>query len=356
MPKVLLAALALAALTLTARAEDKALLIELPAGTLPRDISASSMVVGELRSGGGFYWLPTKGVVYVGGQKAESVSLNGDTIAGVAYDARNVTQAAIWQRAAEWRLLGSVVPNAAPCDSLLSSTYDTSDDGKVIVGLAWNGCNFARAFRWEEPTGMVDLGSTVAGASSRANGISGDGRVVVGWQEVPTGPRRGARWIDGQQLIFTGPSGIIGEAHAANRDGSVIVGQACEFASVADPFGNQQAWLWTSRDGVTCLQPPRVRVIDNFIGTALATSEDGRVVGGSHSFGLEAESVIWIDREPAYLRDYLRDHGVPDAFRGWVNTGFITGVSRDGRILIGYGAGPRDFQGFIVILPDGGRS
>ena len=101
---------------------------------------------------------------------------------------------------------------------------------------------------------------------------------------------------------------------------------------------------------MTCLQPPRIRVLDNFIGTALATSEDGRIIGGSHSFGLEAESVIWIDREPIYLKDYLRANGVPDAFEGWVNTGFVTGISRDGRMLVGYGAGPRDFQGFIVIL------
>ena len=53
---------------------------------------------------------------------------------------------------------GSVVPNAVPCDALLSSASARSADGKVIVGLAWNGCNFARAFRWEESTGMVDLG------------------------------------------------------------------------------------------------------------------------------------------------------------------------------------------------------
>jgi probable HAF family extracellular repeat protein len=346
--------LALSALTLTLRADDKTLFIELPVGALPSDISASGMVVGGLRSGGGFYWLPTTGAIYVGGQIADAVSLDGRTIVGTAADARNVTQAAIWQRAAEWRLLGSIVPNAVPCDALLSATYDTSDDGKVIVGLAWNGCSIARAFRWEEATGMVDLGSTVAGQSSRANGISGDGRVVVGWQVTPTGPRRGARWVGGQQELFTGPTGIIGEAHAANRDGSIVVGQTCEFASATNPFANQQAWIWSAQGGAQCLQVPRIRVTDNFIGIALATSEDGRVVGGSQSFGLEAESVIWIDREPAYLRDYLRENGVPDAFRDWVNTGFITAVSRDGRVITGYGAGPRDFQGFIVIL--GGRS
>jgi probable HAF family extracellular repeat protein len=348
-------AFALCALTLSTRADDKTLLIELPPGTLPRDISANGMVVGELTSGGGFYWLPTTGVVYIGGQMATAVSRGGDTIAGIAYSSGNVTQAAIWQRAAEWRLLGSVVPNAVPCDALLSSSYDASDDGQVIVGLAWNGCNFARAFRWEESTGMVDLGTMAAGSSTRANGVSGDGRVVVGWQEQG-GPRRGARWVDGKQELFTGPSGFIGEARSANRDGSIVVGQSCEFASTTNLFGNQQAWIWSARDGIKCLQPPRIRVAANFIGIAQAASEDGYVIGGSQSFGLEAESVIWIDHEPMYLRDYLRENGIPGAFEGWVNTGFINAVSRDGRMLVGQGAGRRDFQGFIVILPNGGRS
>jgi glyceraldehyde-3-phosphate dehydrogenase/erythrose-4-phosphate dehydrogenase len=45
----------------------------------------------------------------------------------------------------------------------------------------------ARAFRWEESTGMVDLGSTVPGRSSRADGVSGDGRIVVGFQESALG-------------------------------------------------------------------------------------------------------------------------------------------------------------------------
>jgi len=346
--------LALCALTISTRADNKALLIELPAGALPYDISSSGMVVGELRSGGGFYWLPTTGVVYIGGQVATAVSRGGDAIAGIAYGAGNVTQAALWQRAAEWRLLGSVVPNAVPCDTLLSSTYDASDDGKVLVGLAWNGCNFARAFRWEESTGMVDLGTLTVGQSTRANGVSGDGRVVVGWQDQG-GPRRGARWVDGKQEFFTGPSGLIGEARSANRDGSIVVGQACEFASLANLSANQQAWIWSSRDGVQCLSPPRIRVDKNFIGIADATSEDGYVIGGSQSFGLEAESVIWINREPKYLKDYLRENGIPDAFQGWINTGFITAVSRDGRVLVGYGAGRSDFQGFIVILPNGGR-
>ena len=69
-------------------------------------------------------------------------------------------------------------------------------------------------------------------------------------------------------------------------------------------------------------------------------------------FSLEGNSLlIWIDRQPYYLKDYLRQHGVPDAFEGWVNTGTIDGISRDGRIVVGWGAGPRDFTGYVVLLP-----
>jgi hypothetical protein len=87
----------------------------------------------------------------------------------------------------------------------------------------------------------------------------------------------------------------------------------------------------------------------------LDTSDTGGVIGGSYTFGLDAEALIWLDGgEGVFLKDYLIANGQPDAFRGWVNTGFITGVSPDGRTLVGYGAGPRTFQGYVVLLPERG--
>jgi probable HAF family extracellular repeat protein len=344
--------LLLVLLAATGRTEDQTLLIELPPGVQPTDVSASgAVVVGNYSRVGGFYWMPTTGDISVGGVGASAVSRDGRVIVGTALDSARFQQAAIWQRAAEWRLLGSIVPNAAPCDALLSSSWDTSDDGRVIVGLAWNGCAIARAFRWEESTGMVDLGSTVAGRSSRANGVAGDGGLVVGWQDGATGFRQGARWTGGRQELFAGPLGAVGEAHATNRDGSIVVGRVCRPGDLMD----QSAWVWTPRDGVQCAPTPRFRP-GGFIGIMLGTSSDGRVIGGAHGFGLDSEAVLWIDRSPSYLKDYLRSHGIPNAFEGWINTGFITAVSPDGRILVGYGAGRRDFTGYIVILGSNGAA
>ena len=43
---------------------------------------------------------------------------------------------------------------------------------------------------------------------------------------------------------------------------------------------------------------------------------------------------------------------MPDAFEGWINTGFVQSVTPDGRTLVGYGAGPTTFQGYMVVLPE----
>ena len=330
--------------------KGKPLFIELPPEAIPGDVGAAGfVVVGTFFSGGAFSWLPTSGVTPLGGTQGTAVSRDGKTIVGRAFDARGFENAALWTGGTSWRLLGSFTPEARPCDLLLSGSFGASDDGKVVVGLGWDGCDHARAFRWEESTGMVDLGSTVPGRSSRANDVSGDGKVVIGWQEDPTGPRLGAKWVNRTQELIRGPNGPVGEAFAANRDGSLIVGGQCNFF---DPIAS--AWKWTSAGGVQCFpvpRPPGLLPVP-YQAEMLGTSEDGRVIGGAFTFGLDSESLVWFDDEVFFLKDYLRANGVPDAFEGWVNTGFVTGVTPDGRTLVGFGAGPRAFQGYMVVLPE----
>jgi uncharacterized membrane protein len=222
-----------------------------------------------------------------------------------------------------------------------------------VVGNANNGCNLSHAFRWEESTGLVDLGSSVAGRASFARGVSADGRVVVGYQDRADGFRQGARWTDGRQELFQGPTGPSGTANAANADGSIIVGRVCVPADPRDP-NDQSAWVWTARDGVRCLPAPRRRPSPGpaILVDANATSGDGRVIGGGQNVGgsRDSDAVIWIDGVPSYLKDYLQANGVPDAFATWINTGAITDISPDGRILVGNGAALGGFRGYVVIL------
>ena len=250
-------------------------------------------------------------------------------------------------------MLGSF-PNALPCDAFLSVATDTSRDGKIVVGSARNGCTLSHAFRWEESTGMVDLGSSVAGRGTQALGVSADGQVAVGYQEQATGFLEGAKWVGTRQERIPGADGFVSVANAANADGSIVVGRICRptAARPGDP-DFQSAWVWT-RDGTQCLPPPRLRVSPGplIIVEANATSDDGSVIGGSQAVASspDSDAIIWIDRKPAYLKDFLQVNGVPDAFQSWINTGAIRGVSPDGRVLVGTGAAPEGFRGYIVIL------
>ena len=351
--------LALFASALTVQANDKPLFIELdPRSQLfGSGVSATgAMVIGDGLNGGGFYWMPTTGVVYIGGVATGGVSRDGRTIVGRQLDLPSRTiQAAIWLRGTEWRLLGSF-PNSVPCQNEWSGASKTSGDGRVVVGLARNGCTYAHAFRWEESTGMVDLGSLVDGRSTYGLGVSADGRVVVGYQERADGNRQGTRWVDRRQELIPSDSRLwdTGTARAANHDGSIVVGQECH---LTDPL-QQAAWIWTSQGGTRCLEAPRrmssgpERV--TVAVTANGTSDDGRVVaGGQGVIGTtDSEAIVWIDGVGSYLKDYLQSKGVGNVFDRWINTGEITAVSPDGRTLVGYGASPIGYRAYMVILGD----
>jgi len=343
-----LATLALVASTVTLHAQDKAFLLDIEPGSeaLLAAISGSGAVaVGNFNGGGGLYWMPTSGVVFIGGVFATGVSGDGRTIVGTALDANRLRNAAIWQRGAEWRMLGGL-PNSVPCDGL-SSALGVSRDGKVVVGSAVKSCTLSHAFRWDESSGMVDLGS-VEGQDSRASAVSGDGKVVVGRQNDANGTQVGVRWVDGRQETFGRP---VGPALAVNVDGTVVVGQRCRVVSEQI---EQSAWIWTERDGIQCLLAPGIKTsIEGPVLTfGAAISDNGRVVAGGHGAEGARDAVLWIDGKESYLKDYLRAHGVPDAFQGWINTGEIDGVSPDGRVLVGWGAAIGGFRGYVVILPD----
>ena len=124
---------------LTVQAKDPPLLIEFDrsANALPAAVSAAgSVVVGNLATGGAFYWMPTTGAIFIGGSQGLGVSRDGRTIVGVAPDNRGISQAAIWLRATEWQLLGPLRPDAVPCGASLSQAQGTNDDGRVVVGFA----------------------------------------------------------------------------------------------------------------------------------------------------------------------------------------------------------------------------
>jgi uncharacterized membrane protein len=337
-------------------------------GLAPTSVGLNGFIVaGDFTEGGAFYWMPSSGVTLVGGS-AGYISRDGKAMVGSIVDSNRVQQAAQWVGGTSWRALGPLVPNALPCDQSMSFAMSTSGDGRVVVGGGYYGtnpaipCEFYAAFRWEESTGFV-LMPTSSGTYTRAHGVSADGRVVVGIDAAITGVWRGVKWVDGKEEFIQGPLGNTVSAWAVNRDGTVIAGSGC---TVDLPNQPPSAWSWTAAGGVKChtAEPPRwvpwITGANNFNYNTYvyAVSDDGRVMGGDIQFDIAAgdeESVLWFDGEPVYLRDYLRGHGYPDAFEGHFNTGRITAISPDGRVIVGHNGGPFgavNRYGFIVILPE----
>jgi uncharacterized membrane protein len=326
-------------------------------------------VAGDFTEGGAFYWMPTTGVTLAGGTSGV-ISRDGRTMVGRILDANRVEVPAVWEGGTSWRSLGPLVPGAFPCDQSLGGANATSGDGRVVVGGGYHSTNPASpcipfsAFRWEQSTGYTLLGS-LSGLTSRADAISADGRVIVGYEQAATGPVgiNGAKWVDGREEIIRGPLGPVGFAKAVNRDGSLIAGTAC-----TPDLPNQppNAFAWTEAGGVQCypVEAPRwVRWVRgfNYNTYIYAVSDDGRVMGGAIHFDIaagEEESVVWFDGEPVFLRDYLIGNGYPDAFEGHFNTGRITGISADGRTIVGHNGGPFgavNRYAFIIVLPELGK-
>ncbi|MCB0464370.1 MAG: T9SS type A sorting domain-containing protein [Aequorivita sp.] len=164
----------------------------------------------------------------------------------------------------EWTVLGSF---DVAVDGNLSSGYNISGDGTTIVGSAYveptpnEPGTAVHATAWTDATGLIDLGSlyTDINRSTRANAVSADGSVIVGWQDF-NGPWKSAVWrkdANGDYLpnvyLLVDPNGDpndeynqLGEAQAVSADGNWIAGNG-DYANNNDP------WRWSESTGYESL-------------------------------------------------------------------------------------------------------
>jgi hypothetical protein len=94
---------------------------------MPRAVGGNgAVVVGGLRTGGGFYWMPTTGVIYIGGKEAIAVSRDGQTIVGTGISAPPDARFE-----AEELLVGPLGP--------VSEAQAINHDGSIIAGTRCSG-------------------------------------------------------------------------------------------------------------------------------------------------------------------------------------------------------------------------
>ena len=130
----------------------------------------------------------------------------------------------------------------------LSQAEGVSGDGSVIVGVSISA-NGTEAFRWTQAEGMVGLGDLPGGSfSSRADGVSADGSVIVGDGSTTADAIKPFIWNSSQGMrsleeVLTNDYGLnltgwrLFDARGVSADGLTVVGNGF------NPSGSVEAWI-----------------------------------------------------------------------------------------------------------------
>jgi len=191
------------------------------------------------------------------------------------------------------------------------SGWDISDDGKTIVGMAWNTCAGAKAVRWTETSagqGTFTELQSMGRAYNRATKVSADGHIVGGWFDTTMVDRSPAIWRADGTVIALDPTGmVIGEVLALTADGRYAAGPW------NDTNGNN-GFYWSQLGGVKMLPlladaMPSDQVFPN------AIAADGNLIFGGAGdltgLGNVVRAFVWTGRDNRIrlLQDLVTQQG-----------------------------------------------
>lgn len=320
---------------------------------------------------------------------AHAVSADGTTVVGHSYQGFGEEEAFRWTAAGGMQGLGHLAGGLAR----RSDAYGVSADGSVIVGesTSTGAPTLAEAFRWTSTDGLQPLGFLPGGIGySRAQGVSANGETVAGWSYSGSGtgllPTEAFRWtsaagiqglgdlrggvfnsyasgvsgdgstvvgmgsiIEGRAVRWTAaglqslgvlPGGTRSFATAASYDGSVIVGDG-------DFSDRTEAFRWTSAGGMQGLGVPPGGIVSR----AAAVNGDGSVIVGHTATLAGGDAMIWDQRRG--MRSIAAILSASAALpTGWTLLS-ATGVSADGRTIVGYGVNPAgETEAWIAVIPE----
>ncbi len=332
-------------------------------------ISADGVVVVGQDAGSGLAvrWGAESGLVALGdfgggssSSKAWGVSADGSVVVGQGHPA-------VGEEAFRWAGEGMLGLGDLPGGAVNSDARGVSADGLTVVGIGSSNhpdrpLSMREAFRWTAADGMVGLGTAPCPVQlpedctrgSEAHGVSADGAVTVGSTTNSDLGRRAVRWTQDGTMRFLGelPPGSRSpesEARAVSANSIVVVG-----SSMSGAIEAEEAVRWTQEGGIFGLG----QLVEEagFYSRALAVSGDGAVVVGTAAgTGQQDEAFIW-DTENGMraLHQVLSSLGLEVS--GWELIG-ATGVSADGKTIVGYGkapwnTGPAAVDVWIATIPE----
>jgi probable HAF family extracellular repeat protein len=219
--------------------------------------------------------------------------------------------------------------------------FQCSGDGRVIPVPTFGG------WRWVEGRGIESLGPIPEGFQSEvAYGCSADGRVIAGSLFDSSPMRPLMRWTAKGGAVSLGLLAGATQTYNpfASADGSVIIGTAY------GPTGTLDLFRWTANQGIMNLgEYPG----SEHWNTATGLSAAGRVAVGVGQRGTQHEysdALIWDARHG--LRMLQEDLHVRYGFElpGW-HLYTATGISSDGRAIVGAATRPGTAEAFRLVLP-----
>lgn len=354
--KTALIALAVGAAASTASAQQ---FWNLGLSRLSTSISNDGVVVGDnLSSGQYFKWTAGSGMSDIGGQIAgdgvggqATISHDGAFVSGTVFNSTSGTHEMGRYNVGTgmWTPLGGI---GAVSDAETSSGWGISGDGLTQVGLGWVTPGSAHAVQWRSGTGMVDMGTSTAGRSTRANNVNYDGSVVVGWQDNDNG-RQGAVWVNGtQELIVDNDGFAVSEAQSVSNDGTWVSGIA--FGGFFEPSS-----LWRYNTISNTYEELGNLTDGGGAGTTAGAAMNGDgtlIAGGTWGFGpaFFGTAIIWEEGVGvSRFSDYLDARGV--TYDAGYSFAFVTDMSADGTWFTGWGLTANfELTSFVVYVPTPG--
>jgi len=177
-----------------------------------------------------------------------------------------------------------------------SHAYGVSAYGNVVVGQS-HGPNGWEAFRWTPRTGMVGLGQLNGSTTTAARAVSADGQTIIGTARFSSPIRYEAfRWTaaGGMEGLGDLPGGnTISQADGVSGDGSIVVGASED----SNPYGMGDAFIWDRTHGMRHLQTVLqeeygLEVSPWVLRRAYAITPDGRTIVGDGT-NPEGENETW---------------------------------------------------------------
>ncbi|MCS4242538.1 putative HAF family extracellular repeat protein [Rhizobium sp. BIGb0125] len=227
--------------------------------------------------------------------------------------------------------------------TLLNGRYSIANgisaDGKVIVGSAslYSGQD-DRAFRWSSSkTGMVDLGILQGGSFASAQAVNANGTVVVGNADADNGYTHAVVWRNGViGNLGTLNNGRESRATGVSADGAVIVGYGDDGAYNGP--SKIRALRWTGNDQIESLGS----LVEGGFSRANGISGDGKVIIGQAwnenmsdrafrwteedqmvSLGTIASAARGVNYNGSVIVGYVIDNEVEHAFRWTAESGLM---------------------------------